>query len=250
MRGKQHDEAWYREVRVLWRRPLEFFPTRDHTPAERLNSLVRFVTYASLGVYAYNRRPKTLVLALAAVALLSVAFWMRPADPAPRFRAVGDDDGTNDRLNRLADAAADASTTGAAAGSTNAANATSGPPLMTARVKARAEAAKRAAGAGGGECTWSSRTNPFANVLLTDYADDPERPPACDYDAMKHDVRRNFNRGLIRSTLDVYERENSQRQFYTTPVTTTYPDTKSFAEFVYGTKVGCKENTAKCTGYV
>lgn len=102
----------------------------------------------------------------------------------------------------------------------------------------------------GGRCVRSTPDNPFANVLLTDLADDPERPPACGYDDMKADVETNFNRGLFRNLTDVYDRENSQRQFMTNPVTTSIPDTVAFAQFAYGSEArGCKESPAACTGF-
>jgi hypothetical protein len=80
-------------------------------------------------------------------------------------------------------------------------------------------------------------------------ADDPLRPPACNYDDMKQDIRRNFNRGLVRSSYDVFERENSQRQYYTMPVTTTFPDVRAFTNFLGFSRETCKENTAMCTGF-
>ena len=98
------------------------------------------------------------------------------------------------------------------------------------------------------ECVRSTPTNPFANVLLTDLGAG-ERPPACKYEDMKDDVRTNFNKGLFRNVEDIYERENSQRQFYTMPVTTNIPDTRAFADFCYAPRTTCKENPAGCTGY-
>ena len=92
--------------------------------------------------------------------------------------------------------------------------------------------------------------NPFANFLLTDAADRPARPAACPYDAVKDEVRRYFNAGLPRNVGDVYEKQNSQRQFYTMPNSRGIPDTAAFAQFLYGTAPGCKVDPSKCTGYV
>lgn len=96
-----------------------------------------------------------------------------------------------------------------------------------------------------GQCTPSTRDNPFANVLLTDLGK-PERAPACDYDTVKDAVRTNFNAGLVRNATDIYERENSQHQFHTMPVTTTIPDTAAFANFLYGGMRSCKSDAAAC----
>lgn len=94
-------------------------------------------------------------------------------------------------------------------------------------------------------CTPPSKDNPFANVLLTDLGK-PSRPPACSHDAVKDTVKKHFNDGLIRNATDVYERENSQFQYYTMPVTTTIPDTDAFRNFLYGGMKSCKENAAHC----
>lgn len=96
-----------------------------------------------------------------------------------------------------------------------------------------------------GKCTPPTRDNPFANVLLTDLGK-PSRPSACEYDAVKDDVKANFNAGLVRNATDIYERENSQHQFYTMPVTTTIPDTAAFANFLYGGMRSCKADAAAC----
>lgn len=94
-------------------------------------------------------------------------------------------------------------------------------------------------------CTPPSRENPFSNVLLTDLGK-PERPPACAYDAVKDSVKENFNAGLFRNATDIYEKENSQHQYYTMPVTTTIPDTGAFANFLYGGMRSCKQDAAAC----
>lgn len=94
------------------------------------------------------------------------------------------------------------------------------------------------------ECTKPTRDNPFANVLLTDLG--KPRAPACAYDSVKDELRAHFNDGLIRNATDVYEKENSQHQYYTMPVTTTIPDTHAFANFLYGGMKSCKENAEHC----
>ena len=95
-----------------------------------------------------------------------------------------------------------------------------------------------------GACTPPTKDNPFANVLLTDLG--KVRAPACAYDSVKDAIRTNFNDGLIRNATDVYERENSQRQYYTMPVTTNIPDTGAFANFLYGGMKSCKDTPAHC----
>ena len=92
-------------------------------------------------------------------------------------------------------------------------------------------------------CQRPTRDNPFANVLLTDLGK-PPRPPACAYDTVKGEITDSFNAGLFRNATDVYERENSQYQYYTMPVTTGIPDTTAFRNFLYGGMRSCKEDAA------
>ena len=96
-------------------------------------------------------------------------------------------------------------------------------------------------------CKKSTPENPFGNFLLTDNPDDP---PGCDSETQQDLIRENFNRNLYRNTEDLWERQNSQRQFYTMP-TAKVPDTKAFGEFLSGgfSRPGCKEDPSVCTGY-
>lgn len=99
----------------------------------------------------------------------------------------------------------------------------------------------------GTSCKKSTPQNPFANYLLTDNPDDPA---ACAYDDHKDLIRENFNRNLFRDPEDLYEKQNSQRQFFSMPHGKV-PDTKAFAEFLSGgmSRRVCKEDPTACTGF-
>ena len=47
---------------------------------------------------------------------------------------------------------------------------------------------------------------------------------------------------LYKDVSDIFSKNNSQRQFYTTPVTTIPNDQGSFADWLYKTPPTCKEN--------
>lgn len=102
---------------------------------------------------------------------------------------------------------------------------------------------------GNARCSRPTDKNPFSNMTVGALISDPGRAPACSYDApgVADEMRRGFNKGLFKNLEDVYEVENSQRQFYTMPVTTSAPDTIAFAEFLYGSRgKTCKEAPEKC----
>lgn len=207
------DSAWYADVAVLARRPDEFWPTAHQSEDERLNSLIRLVAYVSLGVYMYRRDHKFLSFGLGAAAFLSLVH---------RFGV------SSRRCGRLSSGPCPPRPPT--------------PPAPTdGRVASKQQIANRPS------CTMSTPNNPFANALLTD---DPGRPPACRYDEHSAAIWRNFNRGLARNAYDVYDKENSQRQFMTNPVTTSAPDTNAFARFAYGSsgRNTCKETPSRCTG--
>lgn len=97
-------------------------------------------------------------------------------------------------------------------------------------------------------CYKSNPLNPFGNATVGALLNDEGKPPTCGYDepGIATQMRKNFNKGLIRNLDDVYEVENSQRQFYTMPVTTSAPDTIAFGQFLFGNKKTCKEDPSLC----
>jgi hypothetical protein len=100
------------------------------------------------------------------------------------------------------------------------------------------------------KCKVPTETNPFMNVLITDYSLNPDRKPACDVEdtKVKRSMKKQFNKNLFTSIDDVYDKNNSYRQFYTTASTTIPNDQESFAKWLYySEEKTCKEgNTAKC----
>lgn len=94
-----------------------------------------------------------------------------------------------------------------------------------------------------------SRDNPFMNVLLTDH---PERPPAADHDLpqVKEQVHQHFTHGLYRDANDIWDKNNSQRQYYTNPSTTIPNDRDSFMKWCWKTPNTCKDgNQSRCMRY-
>ena len=91
------------------------------------------------------------------------------------------------------------------------------------------------------ECVLPNKDNPFMNPLLTD---NPKRPRACNYKNPKINklINKNFKSNLFRNIEDVYDRRNSQRQFYTLPSTTIPNDQDTFSKWLYKTPPTCKEN--------
>ncbi|AGE59799.1 hypothetical protein ATCVTN60342_547R [Acanthocystis turfacea Chlorella virus TN603.4.2] len=193
------DPIWFKDIRVLLLRPSEIIPSRDQSDAERINAIVRLVLYCSLAVALIRSNIMYLVLGIAIIAIISLAFAMGEK------RKKKNESYSN---------------------------------LRPTTVKRERKA-----------CSPTTTDNPFSNATVGALLGDEGRAPACSYDTpgVAKEMRKNFNKGLFRNLDDVYEVENSQRQFYTMPVTTSAPDTIAFAEFLYGSRgKTCKEDPSKC----
>lgn len=92
------------------------------------------------------------------------------------------------------------------------------------------------------DCQQPTPTNPMANVLITDYIDKPNRPPACYYPSVANKVSTfldetfPYDSGRSRSPLPQIQKKFAARQFYSNPATLIPNDQTSFAEFCYGKK--------------
>ena len=58
-----------------------------------------------------------------------------------------------------------------------------------------------------------------------------------------------YNSSIYRNLEDVWERENSQRMFYTVPIQTVPNNQIDFANWLYKTGPTCHENTEYCNYY-
>ena len=89
--------------------------------------------------------------------------------------------------------------------------------------------------------------NPFMNVQFDDYIKNPQREAISKLNNYKNPnlnklIDQKFNYNLYKDVSDIFDKNNSQRQFYTTPVTTIPNDQESFAKWLYKTPPTCKEN--------
>lgn len=99
------------------------------------------------------------------------------------------------------------------------------------------------------QCVSPTRMNPFMNILFNEWTDNPNRAPACEYKGIDDDIEQNFSFNLYRDVDDIFNKNNSQRQFYTTPITTIPNDQGSFAKWLYEVPSTCKEDQENCLIY-
>lgn len=88
-----------------------------------------------------------------------------------------------------------------------------------------------------------TQENPFMNVLLTDYVNNPTRPPAANVSdpSVAKQTEQYFNHNLYNDVDDIWGKSNSQRQYYTNPITTIPNDRDSFMKWCYDTPYVCKD---------
>ena len=103
-------------------------------------------------------------------------------------------------------------------------------------------------------CDVPTKENPFMNTLVHELNDGPKKPNCnVEDEDVKEEQEKHFNYNLYKDVNDVYNKNNSQRQFYTVPETTEYGvkhgDSVKFAKWLYVLpKPTCKEHTGYCTG--
>ena len=99
------------------------------------------------------------------------------------------------------------------------------------------------------ECTKPTDDNPYMNITMNEYTDNPKRDKACIYDDVREDSNSKFTKDLYKDISDVFGTNFSARQFYTNPVTTIPNAQGEFAQWLYGGKKNCKTNPNDCISF-
>lgn len=92
-------------------------------------------------------------------------------------------------------------------------------------------------------CTAPTQDNPFMNVLMNEYSENPTRKKACNLSnpEIKKQTQKYFDAKLYRNVGDIFSKESSDRQWVTNPITSIPNDQKKFAEWCWGGNKTCKE---------
>lgn len=102
-------------------------------------------------------------------------------------------------------------------------------------------------------CRRPTRDNPFSNPSLYDYNNPYAPPAACngDDDEIRDETRAAFNQDLFRDVDELFEKHNSQRQFYTLPSTGIPNNQSDFANWLYKMPDNsvCKQSGQACLKY-
>jgi hypothetical protein len=229
-----HDPSWLFEPTILFHRDRlgEFVPSANLGPERRWNAAVRGAFYLAVVLFFLGVSG---VMALSLVVLVVVANW-----------AVAYE---NEAEQEEADAALDTTREGYVSsnvvGDYDDAAARAPPTPRLRRLGRR----RRRSGAAlpvydGFACTPPTDTNPFMNVLLGEYRTNPTRHRACafrDNREIKDDVERRFAANSVYHDVgDIYNRSQSQREYYTAANTTIPNKQHELATWLYGEAAGRK----------
>lgn len=203
------DHFWSEQPQILYDndRMIEFFPTKDMTTNEKLNALSRFFIYLGILLFIVVRNYNLFFIPIIA---LSIIYLVRHNDTlSHRFDLEQFDEKIKDELGIKQDT----------------------------RLKIDAV---------GDICQMPTPNNPFMNVLISDYTDNPQRPPACSLadDDVKSETEKYFNYNLYKDVEDIWDKRNSQRQYVTMPGTTIPNDRDSFMKWCWKTTNVCKDGSS------
>jgi hypothetical protein len=214
---------YYESPKVLLENMTLFWPFNSTMPHEiKINAAARLIIYISVALYLLRHDTRILLLALIGLLLLAAysKHTLRKIKSRPKPLTALYNNNVHKKIHTK-----------------------SVPEDMFVESKAERmmnELQKSKS------CRKSTKENPFANYLVGDPLD---IDAACPYMDQKNEVDSNFNHNLMRNVDDLYDTQNSQRQFFSMPHH--IPDTKAFALFLAGGKTPpptCKETPKQCTG--
>jgi hypothetical protein len=202
----------------------EIFPVEKMTFAQKLNAVSRMLIFATVALFMVSQNPNVLLASLITMGAIAVVFYtQRPKS------------GKKVRFDLEEDNAAVESFAGLAKHTLE-----SEDKYIQSEI-----------------FDISKPNNPFSNVLLTDYENNPNKKPApasyntsnnTDILAQAKEFVKEANPDqpdiadkLFKNLGDELQFEQSMRPFYSTPNTRVMNDQQAFADFCYGSMVSCKE---------
>jgi len=100
------------------------------------------------------------------------------------------------------------------------------------------------------ECLKPNKENPFMNPNIIDYeTGNVPKPCNVDDNEVKFEMKKCFDEDMFKSLDDVYDKKNSERQFYTIPRDNFMGNNADFAHFLYHNTGGCRGPEQRCNRY-
>jgi hypothetical protein len=209
---KNTDEFWYNKPSILWdsRRLIEFFPNPNLSLSEKLNALVRLSIYLSIILMIFFGNYLYLYIPIVTMGFTFLIYR--------NYKETKNENLENSPV-------------------------TEGVLEDSSQLETSLDEYKLVQG----ECTKPTINNPFMNI--NEITDKRNKPAACQYydnENLASDVEKKFEYNLYRDVSDLYNKRNSQRQYYTMPSTTIPNEQTAFAKWLYMSPPTCKEDTIRC----
>jgi hypothetical protein len=207
---KQGDPIWVEDYNQIIRRDrvFDFIPNVDMPFSERINAIVRASIYIGIIMMLVHNNYLYIYLPIIVLVSTYLVYMYQSKEIKENYR----------NLPRQLDPVTE-------------------NPLLDRYLESRKEKVK---------CVPTTVDNPFMNALP---ADDRRRGPACstiNNVELANKVEANFSNNLYKDVNDVFNRNHSERQYYTMP-STTYPNNQgAYVNWLYGGPPTCKESTDKC----
>lgn len=102
-------------------------------------------------------------------------------------------------------------------------------------------------------CQAPSADNPFMNVLVSDWDDNPYRPKACNPTDPVIEQRINdffYSNPAFINPHDIYQTHNDQHQWYTQPASTIPYDREGWMNDAYRNMTSCKSDQYACANHL
>ena len=216
----KNDDFWLHNPKVLLQNYLKFIPTKNMTMNEKYNSITLFCIYFLILLILFGQQLFWYYLPIITIVIIIIMYYIdeKPIqnNDKEKFDTVIESGFTDSngeiRFNRV---------TG---------NPTSGQDVTYS-------------------CRKPTKDNPFMNPPISDL--NSKAPEACNSDDenIQNSIDKSFKRDLYMDIDDVFEKMNSQRQFYTIPNTSIPNQQTEFAQWLYRTPLTCKEDQEQCLRY-
>lgn len=205
----------------------EIFPVEKMTFSQKLNAITRMMILATLLLFMLSRNTNVLLASLITMGAIAIVFYNQRPKSEKKVRFDLEED--NAAVESFMDG--------------------------TGLAKHTLESEQKYINSQIFDV--SKPNNPFSNVLLTDYENNPNKKPApasyntsnnTDILAQAKEFVKEANPDqpdiadkLFKNLGDELQFEQSMRPFYSTPNTRVVNDQQAFADFCYGSMVSCKE---------
>lgn len=207
---KNEETIWVKDLNVLFKKEnlFKYVPLNSYTNYEKINATMRFTLYLSILLsFIFKNLNYLFIFIICAI----VTYLMY----------INEDKNEENKMKKNIE---------------NYNNYEKDPDLKKHKINHKKILRK---------CVLPTRNNPFMNVLPTD---NRKRKPACktyNNQKIKNLVEDKFSKGLYKDINGIYNNENSQREFYTTPNTTVPNKQDEFAHWCYGIPRTCKEGNGE-----